>query len=230
MFITLLRSFARAQGKYFLLLLVSLTLFATSMSAGIIFIDNRSCTGTCYFQYLSLNEAGGLGTFQLHGTADVDLIPYFVPGALPWQFSESVYLKFDATTIGPARPGFLDLQYNGFGFGDFLFGSAGGSIVDVFDWGFAGGVRHTLIPYTLGTPFEIRLFASGQASLDFSGHGHVQGATASFQLQIRDGSPTGPLVQIADVPEPRGLAAGGLLMLLAGVLLSRRKARSRSPR
>jgi len=153
------------------------------------------------------------------------LLGGFVPGSQPWGFVEVKASTITATTAGPARPGYFDLQYFSDGSGDIVPAAIeGGSIFGVFQWSFHDA-GHTLIPYTLGTPFGITVGVEGLATQDLNGL-HGWSGIASFQLQIHEGTPTGPLVQITDVPEPRDLAAGGLMMLMTGVWLSIRRARS----
>jgi hypothetical protein len=179
--------------------------------------------------------ASGLGTYLLSGTVSAD--PPTCPGPPYYECENraSASVTIDATTSGPPTPGYLDLFWWAAAEGDYTTGTGGGSIVGMFGW-YALWTQspsgHELIPYTLGTPFQIQLSATGvngcyawnlaspNCTRFYNGIGSAQ-----FQLSVRDGSPTGFTVPILDaVPEPGGMALVGLLFLAAGKWLARNRA------
>jgi hypothetical protein len=189
--------------------------------------------------------ASGLGTNQLSGQAFVD-ISYSCPQSVPCDLRGSADLTIDATTpkVVPLDiPVYLDLTWSGSSewsvYPTGIPVGQNGEIVGMFSWG-SGCLRfdcfgQELIPYTLGTPFQIRLSAEGAAGcVSFwtpCVNYYVYSGGVAFDLSVRVGSPTGGTVPIVDaVPEPGGLAGIGLLMLVSGKLLLRRPQPHKQPR
>jgi hypothetical protein len=129
-------------------------------------------------------------------------------------------------TLGPARPGFLDLtfrddlEYGGNVLGPYITpgGRVSGEGGTLFSWSCFACSQHVFIPITIGAGGVLDIYAIGA---DTGGFLWDVSGSASFTAQVRDGSTTGPTVLLFSAPEPAKEALIGLVLLF-GLRIYRR--------
>ena len=182
----------------------------------------------------TVNPVDGAAWLQEHGQ-----LP---PGQLyaPAGASASIAVHIDSLTLGPVRPGILQIQWSPMkagSYGDF-FPSAGFSVEDPLVYGgafvqdcsgingaycYGPGSARPPIPFQLGTPFTFDSFATVWAdSLDGIGGGY-DGMLVQMRFLEADGvTPVLSYDPPTSVPEPSTFLLG---VVGIGLLWWRRKAR-----
>jgi hypothetical protein len=159
-------------------------------------------------------------TFEGDGSASIVAEPgypeYFLTGAAGASLTWSV----TATTSGPPRAGFIDLSLSAHAFS--LDGNAnstasvGGYTASGSSEGCEGECTiDELLPFTLGTPFNIGIFDSASLTAEDSNFGSAEG-DSDIQFSLFEADGVTP-VMIEPVPEPGALGLA-LLGMGTGVL------------
>jgi hypothetical protein len=222
------------QAGFCFLRFAPLLLLSNTVSASVIV---STCYSNANCSLSSGNYYAGFGPgFEFRASVGIPN-PY-----LNQYYSISAHqtVTVDLTTEGPIRPGYVELWYSA--------AHGGISIANLFDYQSGTGsneqTRGVRLPFTLGIPFQIQLASTSNLNnyYDYSWIGHAtisgriidpcgytwsNGWCAETFVSPLD-APAGSglnyysLPKPTDVPEPAGLAAGGLLMLGLYRVLRRR--------
>ena len=192
--------------RLFILLLATLPAFASTVTSA---------------------EIDGFDTTVVTGTA---MVSYFGDTSLdPSSISASATAT--SITLGPVRPGFIEIQ--GWGTGEYGGGNVtiGGYSFSCSDSGCApqGYINQADLPFTLGVPFQINVSAFANSLNDGSGNINFEFSLfESVDLGFGYAPFAGESVLVYDppaVPEPATilLCAGGLTLLTAGRRIRQRR-------